>query len=99
MVDAALRAQNLDIMIRDRFMPEPPTGWVSRELYQPTHLAHEDIGPELLPSEEPSPRYKHPKSRNIRQRATCLPQLAYPNLNASASSRIGSLILYSNRIT
>lgn len=48
LVDVALRVQNVDLMIRDRSMPEPDSGWVSRNSYQTAHLAHADIGPETV---------------------------------------------------
>ena len=32
-IHAAVRAEGVDLMIRDRSMPLPPTDWVSREPY------------------------------------------------------------------
>ena len=32
-IHAAVRARGVDLMIRDRSMPLPPTDWVSREPY------------------------------------------------------------------
>ena len=48
-IDAALRAQNVDLMIRDQSKPaEYLMDWVSREQYQPTHSAQIDIVPEIV---------------------------------------------------
>ena len=47
-IELALVSQNIDLMIRDRSMPEPPEEWVSRDSYQSTHLAHAEIGPETV---------------------------------------------------
>ena len=47
-IDAALRVQNVDIMIRDLTMPKPSTNWVSRGLYQPSQLAQADFGTETV---------------------------------------------------
>ena len=44
-LESALVSQNIDLLIRDLSMPEPPAEWVSRESYQATHFAHADIGP------------------------------------------------------
>ena len=50
MIDAALQAQNVDLMIRDQSKhgAEHLMDWVSREQYQSTHLAQVDIGPETV---------------------------------------------------
>ena len=42
LVDAALRSQNVDLMVRDQSRPDPPadSGWVSCKQYQIAHLAH-----------------------------------------------------------
>ena len=41
-IHAAVRAQGVDLMIRDRSKPEPPacSGWVSRRPYEAIPLAH-----------------------------------------------------------
>ena len=48
-IDAALRARNVDLMIRDQSKPAAHLmDWVSREQYQPTLLAQVDIVPETV---------------------------------------------------
>lgn len=47
-VESAQISQKVDLMIRDRTMPELPPEWVSHEPYQSTPLAHADIGLETV---------------------------------------------------
>lgn len=51
LLEAAVRSQNVDFMIRDQSRPQPPvdSGWVSQP-YQPNPLAHAEtlIGPEAI---------------------------------------------------
>ncbi|KAH9008952.1 hypothetical protein EDB85DRAFT_2283374 [Lactarius pseudohatsudake] len=77
-IHAAVRAQGVDLLIRDRSRPLPPA----------------DSGWKLLPSPEASLRIQAPEDQTIpRLPATHLPQLEYPNPNSSAPS-IGSSTLF-----
>ena len=55
LVDMALRCQNVDLMARDKSMPDPPadSGWVSCKPHRTAHLAHAAI---LIRNHSPSPR-------------------------------------------
>ncbi|KAH9017892.1 hypothetical protein EDB84DRAFT_1520657 [Lactarius hengduanensis] len=76
-MESALRSQRVDLMIRDRSRPLPPT----------------DSGWKPLPSPEPSVRVQAPEDQiTPRQSATRLPQLEYSNPNASASSIGGDTV-------
>jgi hypothetical protein len=83
-IHAAVRAQRVDLMIRDRSRPEPPaeSGWVSREQCQTTHLAHKDIYQRLLPS--PGVRAQEPEDQTTPRQSTMrLPQPDDSNFSAS----------------
>ncbi|KAI9435118.1 hypothetical protein H4582DRAFT_704819 [Lactarius indigo] len=74
-IHAAVRAQGVDLMIRDRYRPLPP----------------EDSGWKLLPSPEPSVRVRASEDQTTpRQSATRLPQLEYSNPKYSSPGTGGS---------
>ncbi|KAH9056288.1 hypothetical protein EDB87DRAFT_1258271 [Lactarius vividus] len=75
LVDAALRSQNVDLMIRDRSRPEPSA----------------DSGWKPLPSQGQIVRVRLPEDQTTpRQSAPPLPRPEYPILNPSAPSAGGS---------
>jgi hypothetical protein len=91
LLEVALRSQNIDLMIRDRSRPKPPTdsGWVSRQPYQSTLLTHAGgLVQKRLPSQEPSPgaQIEEPEGQTTPTQSNTQLQLEDPNPDFSVYS-------------